>query len=574
MASVPGRVWPTLGRSDGRSLLILAIASAILAFCLWCKLQSLLYLDPSWWLQELSRAAHGELPYRDFAWHFPPFAVLLYGYALRLFGIRFGVVQVLMDAISFAIVVLSYLLLRRFMGAFLACLSCLLMIAVCCTTLTYFSLFSLFGYSPALQTGALGLLFLLNGVVGYADDRHLTAGRVFVIALGACIALLSKPEPIVATLGIMLVLIVFNPRRSVVLLAVCLLPAIAVYGFFAHVVGLHAVAAAISGYGLATNTCPWWPTGIGIWAGLAGCGAAAVLVGVSTRKYAIAGFGLVFYLSYEFYARSPSIQSMASTTEVFRAVLWPAILYWTFLVVRGWRQRGLSAIELKTLLLLTAPVLMSARSLFGTVLTPFPEVPAICYPFVTLLGPYLLYQASSLRFVTIVTSAYIAIRIVAAYPEIFSDRHYSEINTIAGKIKVNDVGSSREIYDYVVENTAPSDGLLEIPYGGGIGFASGRRSPTYSTLFVQLSPPESIQSLDIDRIRRTPPALVIAKDAPRLGSYYGVDMPVGCEFPRVVWKSEKSAGDEAYVLSVVNFIEQHYYVERRIGGWQILRLNR
>lgn len=545
-----------------------------MATTLWGKLQSLLHLDPSWWLQELSRAAHGELPYRDFAWHFPPFAVLLYGYALRLFGIRFPVVQALMDAISFGIVLFSYLLLRRFTSAFLACLSCLLMIAVCCTTLTYFSLFSLFGYSPALQTGALGLLLLLNGVIGYVDDGEFNTRRILIIALGAFVALLSKPEPIVATLGILMVLIVFDPRRSIVLLAACLLPALAVYGLFARVVGLHALAAAISGYGLATNTCPWWPTGIGIWAALAGCGAAAVLVAAGTRKYVIAGLGLAFYLTYELYARSPSIQSMASTTEVFRAVLWPAILYWAFLFVRGVRQRGLSSVELKKLLLLTAPVVMSARSLFGTVLTPFPEVPAICYPFVTLLGPYLLYQAASLRFVTIVTSAYIAIRIVAAYPEIFSGRHYSEISTLAGKIKVNDDGSSREIYNYVIEHTSPSDGLIEIPYGGGIGFASGRRSPSYSTLFVQLSPPENIQSLDLERIRRAPPALVIASDAPRLGSYYGVDMPVGCEFPRLVWKSEKSAGDAAYVLPVVNFIEQHYHVERRIGGWQILRVNR
>ena len=228
---------------------------------------------------------------------------------------------------------------------------------------------------------------------------------------------------------------------------------------------------------------------------------------------------------------------------------------------------------------------MSARSLFGTVLTPFPEVPAICYPFVILIGPFLLYQAlsasgdpvtkrSALRFVAALVTCYIAVRIAGGYPDILSNNHYSQIQTVAGPIKVSDGGASAEIYDYVMEHTTPTQGILELPYGGGIGFATGRRSPTYSTLFVQLSPPESVQSLDVERMRASPPAIVIARDGARFGTYYGIEQPVGCEFPRIVWKSAKRAGDPNRILPIVDYIRANYHVERRIGPWQILMWNR
>ena len=352
--------------ADRRSILLLTLVSAGMAAALWCKLRTLLFLDPSWWLQEISRVAHGELPYSDFAWHFPPFTVLLYGYSLRMLGILFEFVQILMDVISLAIVVLSYSLLRRYVNPLLAFLTCLLLIAVCCTTLTYFSLFSLFGYSPALQTGTLGLLLLLNGVVAYVEDGRLPTKRMAIIALGAFIALLSKPEPMLATIGVLFALLAFDPwrkttsawlRRSVFLLAACFLPALLVYALFVNAAGFNTLAAAISGYGLATHTCPWWPTGIGIWAGIAACGAGAILValGSVTRRavwrnylgqarYALlwsaALLGLGFYLTYEIFEHAPSlynwsltgrqleslVRSMASTTDVFRAVLWPAIV--------------------------------------------------------------------------------------------------------------------------------------------------------------------------------------------------------------------------------------------------------
>ena len=611
---------------DLLSATVLVLISAALAWSLWGKLQTLLELDPSWWLHEISRAAHGELPYRDFAWHFPPLAVMAFGWWLRIFGIRFDAVQALVDLISLAIVALSYVLLRHYVPRAIQFATCLLLLAVCSTSQTYFSLFSMLGYNPALITGALGLLIMLNVAVAFAGDHQIDGMRVLYLAIGAFIAFLSKPESIVAAIGILALLIAFDPlllcspavwlRRCVMLMVACLLPALMVYGWFARVVGVRNLADAIGGYGFVTLTCPWWPTGVGLWAALAGLGAAIVLVVVGTglnaaawRKslgsagyaalWAAAILGFAVYLGYEFYAHvlnlslaalTPAmllyvLRSMAGTTDVFRAALWPAILFFMLLVVRGLRAGGkLTEKEFKQILFLTPPVLISSRSLFGTVISPFPEVPAMCYPFVILLAPYLLYQAlavpgepkaprPALRFVVILTLIYVLVRIGGGYSEIFSNRRYTLLRTNAGTVEVRDGSVSADVYNHVVQHTSVSDRILELPYGGGLSFATGRQSPAYSMLFVQLHPPTSIQALDVERMRAHPPALVIAKDQPHLGTYYGVDQPVGCEFPRIVWRSRKALGDPNLVLPIVGFIHENYHLEKSVAGWQILRHN-
>lgn len=612
-------------RMDRTTIAALSVLSAAMAWALWGKLQTLLDLDPSWWLHEIARAARGELPDRDFAWHFPPLAVLLYGWWLRIFGIRFNAVQALMDLVSAGIVALSYQLLRQFVPRAIQFVTCLLLLAVCCTTQTYFSLFSLLGYNPALLTGAFGLLLLLNAAVRFVGDNLLGPGRLLQFGLGAMISLLSKPESMLASAGILALVIVFDPlrqsapvawlRRSVLLAAVCFLPSLIVYVWFAQVVGLGNLAAAISGYGLATLTCPWWPTGIGLWSGLAGLGAAAALVSLGSlshpagwRKslggwyatlWTIAILGFVLYLGYEVFSHTVNLslsvltsarlgyvlRSMAGTTDVFRAVLWPAILIWSCLLIRGLRDRGrLPTPDLKRLLFVSAPFLTGIRSLFGSVITPFPEVSAMCYPFVILVGPYLLYRAlcfpgnsstgrSAARFVIAVSLLYAMLRVIGGYSEILSNRGYTLLQTNAGAVRVRDGAASREVYDYVVQHTSASDGILELPYGGGLAFASGRSSPAYSTLFVQLHPPASIQALDVERMRAHPPTLVIAKDQPDLGTYYGIEHPVGCAFPRIVWSSEEPAGSPNLILPIVNYVGENYHLVERVGQWQILGHN-
>src|ERR1700692_3503624 len=74
----------------------------------WCKLNSLLFLDPAWWLNEYGRYARGELPYRDFYWPYGPLSADIFAAAMRVFGAHFEVAQVVIDLLSLVVLVLVY----------------------------------------------------------------------------------------------------------------------------------------------------------------------------------------------------------------------------------------------------------------------------------------------------------------------------------------------------------------------------------------------------------------------------------------------------------------------------------
>ncbi len=69
----------------------------------------------------------------------------------------------------------------------------------------------------------------------------------------------------------------------------------------------------------------------------------------------------------------------------------------------------------------------------------------------------------------------------------------------------------KPILEYVLQNSTPRDTILELPFGGGMSFATGRNQPTYSTLFIQLRPSKAIQMEDFKRLTARPPAVVIAR---------------------------------------------------------------
>src|ERR1700737_3938720 len=73
----------------------------------WLKTESF-WGDSARWIFEAWRAASGELPYRDFAWQYPPLSLPLFGAAFRVFGASFLVAQIVVDIISTAIVLLSW----------------------------------------------------------------------------------------------------------------------------------------------------------------------------------------------------------------------------------------------------------------------------------------------------------------------------------------------------------------------------------------------------------------------------------------------------------------------------------
>jgi hypothetical protein len=603
----------------------------IAAATLWNKLDSLLWLDPAWWLHETLRFARGEAPYRDFFWQYPPLGLAVVGYPLRYVGINFSVAQVVMDSLSLAIVLLMFCLLGYLVPRSLRVWICVLLIAVGATTQTYFSLFSLLSYSPSLHTATIGLLLMLLGCCRYLANQdggaRVSKATLLLLVTGCWIALLSKQEAMLAAAALLATLALCDPWegprlwRWSPILAAAFVPPFLVYLLLAQAVGFGNLFTALSGYGLATMPCPWWPTGLGVFGALAALGAAVFLVGAGSlleasrwrarlsARYLLlllaAACGAAVWSAYEWYSDGALLTQAAplftrlsgfakaalSTSSVLRPVLWSALFY--SLALLGSAVRGrlrLCPARLQLLLILIPPVLIGIRSLFGSTLAPFPEVPALDYPFLLILGPYLLVRALEccgeqagrlivrgdkipLRITIALILCYAVTRIVGGYPDLLSNRTFGALATESGTVRVRDRDTHAAIYRYVLEHTQPGDAILELPYGGGMTFATRRHSPVFGTLFAQVPTPAFVQLRDLERVQADLPRVVIAMDERHFGTWWGIRGNMACVFPRWTWVPDKPSWDPALVLPMVEFIQTHYRTDRKIGEWLMLLPN-
>ena len=607
--------------------IVLAVC-LIAAVVLWNKLNSLIWLDPAWWLHETLRFARGEFPYRDFLWQYPPLGLAAVGYPLRYFGIDFSVAQVVMDLMSLAIVLLVYAILGYLVPRWLRVVICIGVIVVGATNETYFSLFSLLSYCPALHPAAIGLLMILLGCFRYlAKKDEGGIGRTTAVLLigGSWITLLSKQEPMLAAPALLLALAVFDPfqagrrRRWMPVLAAALVPVAAVYVLLIRAAGWENFSAAMRGYGLATMTCPWWPTGLGIFSVLAAVGAAGMMVAAASlveagrwrarlgRRYflllAAGAAGSVIWAAYQWYnygalltqdapvstRLSGFTRSLLSSSPVLLPVLWSALLYCAGLFAAALRDGfRMDPARLQLLLVLSVPALIGIRGLFGRTIFVLPEAPALAYPFLVMVGPYLLARALefpagpsaqvrlrgerwALQVSAGVVLLYAAARLLGAYPNLLSNGSFTTLSTESGMVRVRDGQTHAEIYRYVMAHTQPGDAILELPYGGGMTFATRRRSPVFSTVFTQVPFPEFVLARDVGRVRADPPRVVVALDGePHFGTYWGIRGNLKCAFPRLVWAPDRPSWDPAAVLPVTEFIETHYRRDRKIGQWVML----
>jgi hypothetical protein len=601
------------------------------AMLLWCKLQSLVQFDPGVWLEESLRFARGETPYRDFFWQYPPLGLAAIGYPLRFLGVSFSVAQTAMDVLSLGIVLLVFCLLGYLVPRALRIWICVLVIAVGATTQTYFSLFSLLSYSPALHTVAIGLLLMLLGSFRYLADgapgQKLPKTVAVLLVSGCWIALMSKQEAFLVAPAFLFLLALFDPHtrgasrrgRWSRILAAGLLPPLGAYLLLGKAVGFANLSAALRGYGLATVPCPWWPTGLGVLGALAALGAAAFVVGAGSlfewscwRKalgaryilmLAAAAAGGVIWLGYEWHTDGTLLTGPSSlavrvlsfskaafgASQVLRPVLWPAIIYWMALLVALIRGPVHPA-RLQLLLLLTVPVLISVRSLFGSTLAPTPEVPALSYPFLSLLGPYLLVRSLefprrvaarlsvqghrvAIRIASTLVISYAILRVAAAYSNLLSNRSFTPLHTESGLVRVRDGNVNAALYRYVRDHTQPGDYFIELPYGGGLTFASLRRNPVFSNQFAQIPIPERFQLADLARIRNHPPSLIVAADEPNFGTFWGIQGNMACVFPHWTWIPDRPSWTPESALPLTQFIENNYHTDQKIGAWLLLRSN-
>jgi hypothetical protein len=615
--------------SDLLNLGVILLLCCVFAYVRWLKLDTLVWGDPALWLDQGQRLAAGELPYRDFWWSYPPLTILLLGGTMKLFGVTFLIAQLFVDAASLVVVLLSYFLLRLILPRFLLLPAIICFISMGGTSLMFFSLFSFNTYIPALQIGAAGFLLLLIGVLSYLRTGKLSRATLVAMALGSFIAIYTKPETVIASFCTLGLLAAADRhywfaerstsawfRQYAKMTAVCVIPVLIAYVLMGALAGFGKMVLGITGYGLARAACPFWPTGLGLFGAAASLGEAAFiasLLSLTRRRkflarfgpgyyyFLICGFaGLCVYIAYVIYLNWPVFAGPGTLTEkvfysspstvwssaVLLPVMWSCVALWLwrlFGFVRSGRSPS-SAASLNQLLLLTGPVAMSSRGWFNWHLGTITNVPAICYPFFILLAPYLIWRflnlagpgpdldrgVRALAGATVVTLflAYAGLRIAGDYTSSFSRQANYDLSTLAGDIRLTDSGDS-EIYRFVIENSGPGDGLLDIPYGGGMNVATHRLSPLFSGQFEQLKMPDELLQKDLDQIRSRPPKIVIVQEAPNYGVFYGLN-GCTCAFPHLVWVPAASTIEEGKDFPAIDYIRQNYRVAKSVGSKLLL----
>jgi hypothetical protein len=600
-------------RTDRLNVGLLLLLCTVLAWLRWAKLDELLWGDPVHWLHEVSRVAAGELPYRDYSFQYPPFTAFFFGWAFRLFGATFTNASILVNFCSFSVVLLCYSLTRFLLPAKLRFPVCFLLVCVCATSLTNFNLFSYRIYTLALETGAAGALLSLVGMLRVLRNTGSSGINLAMIAAGSGIAFLSKPEFAIATL-FALVLFAFVHRQSrwdLKMFAIATLPAAALYVWLASVVGLRNLLAGISGYGLATFACPWWPTGIGVFGVAAALGEVLLIAtilsfpwqrdfqncyGAAYRWMRMLTLpGTVIFVAYIIMlnlepltsARPLSAKVMVIlptllwTARVLLPVMWTAIFLFLYLLGRAFRGK-LNQHTAELLLILVFPVSMSPRTWFGSTQGVTADIAASCYPFLLVLGPYLLWsflsKASPKIPAMLIVGCIVIVYGAARLPGgsfLFTDRNYRTLETAAGSVKISDYVPGIDIYRYVVSHTVPSDYVLEIPYGGGLNFASRRPNPIFDTMLFNMEIPPEYQRKDLERMVQRAPKLIIAQDSPRLGTNFsfGIAGNRACVCPRLVWVPDQPSWDPDYVYPLVDYIARNYRPAAKIAGKVILEPN-
>ena len=576
---------------------------------------SLLYLDPPRWLHEFARVARGELPYRDFSFQYPPFAAYLYGWPMRWFGISFDNAQGITDLIGVLVVVLCAALISRLLPMQLRLPTALCVVAVCGTSLMFFNLFSFVTYIPSLQTGTIGILMVLIALLGYVRTGAMNAGRWTLLACGGVVGCLSKPEFILASIAAVVVAAALRRSFTFAVLAgaVVFLPSLVIYAALGKMAGWSEMRAGIGGYGLATASCPWWPTGLGIFGAAAALGEAlliAALFSLPQRKRFAEAYGKRYYrllagsvvgaavyMAYIAYRNWDALTatlsltervrriapSMLFTTAVLEPVLWFSIVVFLALAWRWSRGRALGDEDAALLLVLAVTLTMASRSLFGSTQSAFPEVAGVCYPFFIIVGACLLWRflsrAATPRYaigmVAGVLLAYAGVRVAAAWPEMLSNRSYGVLQTAAGSVRLLNYKIDAAAYEYVMAHTNPDDYVLELPYGGGLNFATGRRSPIYTTQQQGMGWSPEYQQRDLDLFLRHPAALVIGSDGPTLGTNWSYGLPGNrmCACPRLVWEPDQPNWKPNYVYPLIRYLTEHYRVATRVGDKVILEPN-
>lgn len=596
-------------------LLLLAVAAAFSAAS-WLKL-SLLWMDAPRSLFEIYRASVGEIPYRDFTLPYPPLAIAICGQILHWFGATFTVAQVTVDLLSLACVLTAWLLARKLAPPLPALIATLAFAVVGGTNGGNFALFSLELYSPSILVGAFGLLLACNGLV-IAIRERLTPSAVAFLVSGGFISCLGKPESAAGLLVALFCLAVAELRSSnrpdlsqrfiyLMKIAVCLLaPAAVAYAGMLARLGPRPMIEGVTAYGLASLACPWWPTGYGLVGALAALGAATAGLGVfaafgsravqspkqriPTLLLTCAGAVCWVAYTYEFFTDLVSQQPirvgplaiayyLVSANTFVLPLMWGSVLMLILEAISYWRMGTERTSGDKVCFVLLGLIFgVSTRELFNNAISQATQATPMLYAIIFPAFPLLVQRGlfwwnavlrlgpSSLPVQRVYAAAGLVLCVfggvrVAGYGVREARKQYVQINTDAGPVKLADGGISADVYDFLKKNTAPGEPIADIAYGGGINFALHRRSPLYTTQFANFRPTEQHRQRDYLQLLAGKTRFVINRDPPVV--HYGT--PMGCAFPRFVWKAVARPGDNDVTFPVMQLLQEQYKPGKRFG---------
>lgn len=597
-------------RTTAAGLVLFSVALCALR---WCKMDTL-WGDSPRWIFEAYRTGSGEFPYRDFTWQYPPLAILLSGMAISVVGAKFAVLQGLLDVMSASLVLLTWDTARRFVAGPLPVTVAILLACAGVANGGNFALFSLQLYTPAILLGAIGLLLVVREMADYLTSGSMTRTKTGWLIVGSTIGLLSKPEFIVGVLGCLVATALLDRglwfrsgartgwawhHTRILLLATT--PAIAVYAGIVALCGAHKVLSGIGGYGTAGLTCPWWPTGLGLFGALVAVGYGVIVVAICSllqlrRSWVRYGkmnlllwagallsvAAAAVYLPYcvtelPIFSEGATpfriVSFFLSTGTVLLPVMWIGILMWVVLVIRFSRAPEQRRNEYALLILVLTPaVLISLRGLFGTTMSQLTQVSVAAYPLWFIVLPCLiLWLPRAFEFTrrpaVMASAALLAYAILRLTGAVVTETtgEYIPLHTDAGTIKLRDTQIAPKVYSYVMAHTDQGEPILDIADGGGVNFGGHRASPIFSTQFTAFAPDANHLNTDLVRMEQHPPRLVIANEGATFQATYGLCTNTGCTFPALVWRSSRLACDPSRTFPVLDYIRSHYQEVARFG---------
>ncbi len=146
------------------------------------------------WSHEVERFAHGELPYRDFQWHYPPLGIWVEGLAARLIGTDRTPLSIIATSLSVVIVVGYVYYARRVLRANDAVIAMSSVLLALAFVQSNGAPLPLGMYSPAAIVGAAPLAWALVLFTRQLDEPNESTRQSYLMAALLACAVLSKQD--------------------------------------------------------------------------------------------------------------------------------------------------------------------------------------------------------------------------------------------------------------------------------------------------------------------------------------------------------------------------------------------